>query len=392
MQRLNILHCLRAPVGGLFRHVCDLAEEQARLGHRVGVICDSTTGGTMGEARLSALARGLELGLHRMPMSREIGPRDVSAYRACFVIAAQAKAHVLHGHGAKGGAYGRLAARTLGRQGRRIVALYTPHGGSLHYRRNTVKGAVFLGLERHLEPLTDGLIFESAYSRHAYEAKIGKPRCAARVIHNGLRREEFGEHAPAADAAEFVFVGELRKLKGVDVLIEAMARLVRTRRCHCVVVGDGPDADLLRKQTVELGLADAVEFVGPLPAAEAFRRGRCLVVPSRAESFPYIVLEAAAARLPMIATAVGGIPEIFDGTGIGLVARGDVEALAGRMREMMAHPAAAQADAARLQRSVGERFTVAGMTRAILDFYRDCLAPEVVEPARNGTTVASPQR
>jgi len=65
MTPKRILHCLRAPVGGLFRHVCDLAIEQARRGHLVGVLCDETARDTLTNNRLESLSQHLELGLHQ---------------------------------------------------------------------------------------------------------------------------------------------------------------------------------------------------------------------------------------------------------------------------------------------------------------------------------------
>ena len=74
---LKILHVLRAPVGGLFRHVVDLARGQAALGHQVGIVADSSTGGTTAEAILAELSHDLALGLTRLPMSRHIDWSDV---------------------------------------------------------------------------------------------------------------------------------------------------------------------------------------------------------------------------------------------------------------------------------------------------------------------------
>src|SRR5437588_1018168 len=78
----RVLHCLRAPVGGLFRHVCDLSAEQARRGHAVGVVCDAVVSDPLTEARLRGLEPHLALGLFRTRMSRELGPSDISAYFA----------------------------------------------------------------------------------------------------------------------------------------------------------------------------------------------------------------------------------------------------------------------------------------------------------------------
>ena len=78
---LKILHILRAPLGGLFRHVLDVAHGQCQRGHRVGLIVDSTTGGARAEAILADLAPSLELGLERTAIARELGPSDLPALR-----------------------------------------------------------------------------------------------------------------------------------------------------------------------------------------------------------------------------------------------------------------------------------------------------------------------
>ena len=109
MDPLNILHVFRAPVGGLFRHVFDLASAQAVRGHRVGIIADSTTGGARAEAMLSRLAPSLALGLTRYPMRRQIGLGDLPALRHVMRRINDAKADIVHGHGAKGGAFARMA-------------------------------------------------------------------------------------------------------------------------------------------------------------------------------------------------------------------------------------------------------------------------------------------
>src|SRR5262245_62129927 len=156
----RILHCLRAPVGGLFRHVRDLAAEQAQRGHLVGVVCDAAGGDPLTEARLAVLEPHLALGLLRTPMSRELGPSDVSAYRAIRKHAFATGFNVVHGHGAKGGAYSRLVARALKGAGRNVVSCYTPHGGSLHYSPASMAGRIYMQLERRLARDTDALLFE----------------------------------------------------------------------------------------------------------------------------------------------------------------------------------------------------------------------------------------
>jgi glycosyltransferase involved in cell wall biosynthesis len=94
-----------------------------------------------------------------------------------------------------------------------------------------------------------------------------------------------------------------------------------------------------------------------------------MVVPSRAESFPYVVLEAAAAGLPLIATNVGGIPEITAGSDTGLIEPGNVTALAEALATALDSPNLALARAARLKSTISKKFTVAAMTDAVLNFY-----------------------
>ena len=101
---LKILHILRSPVGGLFRHVLDLARGQAARGHEVGIVADAATGGERATAAFAALSPHLALGLTRVPMSRDIGMSDVAAQRHVAAHARDTQANVLHGHGAKGGA------------------------------------------------------------------------------------------------------------------------------------------------------------------------------------------------------------------------------------------------------------------------------------------------
>jgi glycosyltransferase involved in cell wall biosynthesis len=367
-EPLSILHCLRAPVGGLFRHVVDLATLQATLGHRVGVIC-AAGGDTLTEARLLALAPSLRLGLHRLPIGRNLGLDDVAAWRQVGALAREHAADVLHGHGAKGGAYARLAARNLRANGDTVRCYYTPHGGSLHYPPTTLAGKFFGALERHLQRYTDGILFESQFAADRYSQQIGVPACASRVVTNGLLPADFETVPPNHDAADFLFVGELRRLKGVDVALDALAELIKQRPARVVFVGDGPDALTFKAQAQQLGLADHVSFPGAMRAREAFALGRLLLVPSRAESLPYIVLEAIGAGLPVIATDVGGIPEIIPPALGRLLPPGDAPALAAAMRKALDNPSGLTSQAVALRSVVQQRFNVGAMADGVTSFY-----------------------
>jgi glycosyltransferase involved in cell wall biosynthesis len=366
---IKVLHVLRAPVGGLFRHVADLARGQAARGHQVGIIVDATTGGSQAEAALAELSPLLALGITRAPMSRQIGLRDVSVVAHVARRAVGVEAHVLHGHGAKGGAYARLANSA------QAIRAYTPHGGTLHYRWDSPTGLLYLTLERVLIPRTDLFLFESAYGRDIFRAKLGEPGDLARVVHNGVTPAEFAPIVADARATDLVFVGELRVLKGVDVLIQAIALLKREgRSLSATIVGEGPDRAAFEAQVRAQVLTDSVRFVGAKPARCAFALGRLLVIPSRAESLPYIVLEAAAAGVPFITTKVGGIPEIFGPDSADLVPPGDPAALAHAIDLGLRDLAGKRAAGARLQARVRENFSTQVMTDAVLAAYGEALA------------------
>jgi glycosyltransferase involved in cell wall biosynthesis len=364
---------MRAPVGGLFRHVRDLARAQAELGHHIGVVCDSVAGDRLTEDRLTALSPHLALGLYRFPMSREIGWQDRLSYLAIRDVVGGLLPDIVHGHGAKGGALGRLVAAHMKRRGYDLAAFYTPHGGSLNYAPDTLKGRAYGALERHLLGATDGLIFESAYASRAFVQSIDARTADRRIIHNGLHDEEFALASPFADAADFVFIGELSPIKGVDVLLNALRVVNGTRPASALIVGDGRLADQLQQQSSALGLSDKVAFAGAMPIRQALARGRCLVMPSRAESLPYVALETTAAGVPLIATKVGGIPEIVSNSGTPLVPPDDVDALAAALAAHLADPQAAANRALLLRSQVREHFTVDVMTRSVLDFYTAAL-------------------
>ena len=361
VRTFRILHVLRAPIGGLFRHVIDLAGEQAARGHAVGIVADSSTGDARAAEILADLAPKLVLGLTRVPMSRDVGPRDFAAARHVSVRAQVSDADVLHGHGAKGGAYARLARGSA-------MRAYTPHGGSLHYTWGSPVGAVYLALERLLKPRTDLFLFESEYGRKTYESKLGAPHGVVRVVHNGVRNEELEPVEPESDAVDFIYVGEMRRLKGVDVLLAALALLAAEGwNGNAILYGAGPDRAKFESRAAALGLAHQVHFHEPQPARLAFRTGRVLVVPSRAESLPYIVLEAAAAGIPLAATKVGGIPEIFGPDSDALVPPENAAALAAAMRAAIGDEAGPRT--ARLHARIASSFTVPMMTEQILNAY-----------------------
>ncbi len=387
MDALRIAHVFRAPLGGLFRHVLDLAVAQADRGHQVGLVFDS--GGVNERVRdaLAAVSDRLALGVRTLPIPRNPGPGDLIAMARVRAWLGRTRPQVVHGHGSKGGLYAQLAAWSAA-PGNPICA-YTPHGGSFHYLPGSLQHFVYMNAERALARATDVFLFESGFIAKRYQDFVGIDAGLRRQVPNGLKDSEFEPVTPNCGATDLLYVGELRALKGVDTLLDALPLIARTRGSapSLTLVGSGPDRDRLRARAGQLGIAERVSFPGPLPAREAFTRGRILVVPSRAESMPYIVLEAAAAEMPIVATDVGGIPEIFGPFRTRLGRCDDPADLARRIEAAIAAPQAEREREAReLSAYVHRHFSIPVMAETVLRAYRDALAlREAARPAPNSS-------
>ena len=361
---------MRAPVGGIFRHILDLAQGQVDHGHHVGIIADSLTGGERADAALKEIAPRLKLGVHRIAIRREPFPTDILVWMQFMRLIRKLKPQVLHGHGAKAGAFVRLKPRS-----RDIIRVYTPHGGSLHYPLNTPKGAIYSRLERALMNSTDLFLFESAFARDTYRRTIGTPKGLVRCVFNGVTAGEFDPITRAADATDVVYVGEFRHIKGADLLIDAVARLhTDGKPVTLTLAGDGEELDHLKAQVQRLELTEAVRFIGHVKARYGFSKGKLLVVPSRGDSMPYVVIEAAAAGIPMVAANVGGIPEIFASHRDALFAPNIVAAMADAIEIALDDPAAAEARAKALRERIFLHFSQKAMVDGVLAAYGDAFA------------------
>jgi glycosyltransferase involved in cell wall biosynthesis len=366
---LKILHVFRSPVGGLFRHVVDLVEGQSARGHQVGMVLDSKTGGIHADTTLARIAERCKLGITRIPMDRHIGLRDLQAVFHVSRRIAQTQPDIVHGHGAKGAAYARLAAKS------RAITVCTPHGGSLHYDTRSPVGLLYITLEKVLRRRTDLFLFESDFAERSFRTLIGDPNAMVKVVRNGVAESEFAEVALEADATDLLFIGELRDLKGVDVLLDAVAiSRQASMPLSVTIVGDGPARHALHRQAERLGLTGAVRFKAPMPARKAFALGRIVVVPSRKESLPYIILEIAAAGKPLIATNVGGIPEIFGPQSDLLIPAGDSAALANTLMQYVNHPETIVASSRLLQTRIRTNFSLANMVEDGIRAYRAAIA------------------
>lgn len=226
-------------------------------------------------------------------------------------------------------------------------------------------------LHRWLYPRADGVIASSDGVREDLEHRIGISPSRIRVVHNApdiaqVRRLAAEPPGVPMDPTlpTVLGVGRLMRQKGFPDLLEAFARVARTRRCRLVILGEGPDRAALEQQAVGLGIADRVLLPGfqRNPFA-VMARSRVFVLSSRWEGFPYVLLEAMACGAAVVSTDCPSGPRevVTDGeTGL-LVPPGTVDALAiaiGRVLDDAALQARMVAAAARRV----EAFTAERMT------------------------------
>lgn len=371
---LRIIHCFRSPVGGIFRHVRDLVDAHSEAGHQIGILCDSSTGGAHEEALFDRIKPKLALGLMRLPIQRSVSPGDLLALYDSYKHIKSLQPDVLHGHGAKGGVLARLIGSALRVNRYRVARFYSPHGGSLHYDEKRLSGKAVMWLERMQEHFTDGLVFVCDYERRVYEQKVGRPRVAGKVIYNGIDDTEFKPIATVPNGADFLYIGMMRDLKGPDVFITAfeLAEKMLGRRLSAAMVGDGPDKETYIRTIRGRGLSDRISMDNAMPAAAAFSMADIVVVPSRAEAMPYIVLEALAAGKVVLASRVGGIPEILGEQSRALAIPGSAEDLARLMVESRSENGWRER-VMPLPEQFRARFSVDAMASSMLELYQDTL-------------------
>ena len=137
------------------------------------------------------------------------------------------------------------------------------------------------------------------------------------------------------------------------------------------LAGDGEETETLKTLIKKLDLGDAVRFIGFVKPRYGFSKGKLLVVPSRGDSMPYVVIEAAAAGVPMIAANVGGIPEIFGPHKEALFVANSVGAMADAIETALADMDASRERAKVLRERIFMQFSQKAMVDGVLAGYRD---------------------
>ena len=347
-----ILHVV-APcdVGGLERVVQLLAREQASAGHQVHVAAILTTGSTTAHPFFAPLAETGVVTHAIVP-----GPRGYRRERhAVAALCGLLRPAVVHTHGYRPDVLDSGVAR---RAGCRVVT--TVHG----FTGGDWKNRVYEWLQCRSYPDFDAVVAVSRALR-ARLVGAGVPAERIHVVPNAWREADAGldreaaRHALGLPPAGIVvgWVGRVSHEKGADVLIDALGRLEDVPLVASII-GDGPARRRLEERAGRLRLDGRVRWHGSVPGAAAlFRAFDVFVLSSRTEGSPIVVFEAMAAGVPIIATSVGGVPDMVSPHEAVLVPPEHPAALAAAIRAASCSPAAMQVRAQhareRLRRDFG---------------------------------------
>jgi glycosyltransferase involved in cell wall biosynthesis len=333
---LRICLVTEASGGGVGRHFLDLAHGLAAQGVDVTGIYSAHRSDALFKRGLAA-STGVRL--VKMSMRRAIHPQDsLDLWRLVKLLRQLGPFDVIHGQSSKGGALARLAARWVG-----IPSVYTPNAlvtldPALPSWKRTLYGSIERWLARHSSALIAVSMDEALHAR-----SLGIEAKKIHTIFNGIERPQFPPRNAvrirlglAPEDVVVGFVGRLSAQKAPELLLEAFAKVQLLQpTTRLVVVGSGPLEADVRRRIEALGLASAVILLGDVVATEVMPAFDMLCLCSRYEGFPYVLLEALAAGLPIVATEVGGVSECVEPEVNGLVvSRDDPPSLASAMVRM----------------------------------------------------------
>ncbi|HRP08876.1 MAG TPA: glycosyltransferase [Gemmatimonadales bacterium] len=345
-------------VGGAERQGLALARHFAAIGSQVRVV-SLVSGGAMAPAFADSLIPVEELGMRR-------GIPRLSAMPRFRRLVREWRPDIVHSHMIHANLFARLALPSRYRKVLICTAHSTNDGGGwrdVAYRITHRRAAVTTNVSRA------GVA--------AFEHRGAVPRGGMRSMPNGITLpDEPIESRVAGERLSLLYVGRLEPVKAVGVLLEALAlRAGQGANDFLRIVGDGPERPALQRLVGVLGLEDAVQFAGHQANVERyFKSADALILTSVNEGLPMVLLEAGASGVPVIATAVGGVPDLLgDDRGI-LVERSESQCVAEGMRRFASMDSVARNRMARRMREhIEKNFAIESVGRRWLELYDEVL-------------------
>lgn len=368
---------MEATIGGTRRHLVDVSRAQRARGLDVHVCAAALRQPDFARDLDALAAEGC--GVHPLPMVRAIRPltdgRHLGRIKA---LLGELRPDVVHTHSSKAGVLGRLASGATGIGAR----VHTPHTFAFLFEAmfSRSKRRLFRWIETRLARDTDAVIAVSASEGRAFVESGVVPPARVRVVPNGIDPAPWAAARPlpraelgiAPDVPLGIVVGLLNVAKGQDVLLRALAAC-RSERLELLIVGHGETEVELRAIAAANGLAARVHFLGfRTDVPRLMKTADFLVLPSRWEGLPYVVLEAQAAGLPVVATAVSGALDLVSDANGRRVPIEDVAALAAALDELARLDRDERAALGRAGAAlVGERHTVEAMVDGLVRVYEE---------------------
>jgi glycosyltransferase involved in cell wall biosynthesis len=376
----------RLNMGGPALHVAYLTAGLAERGYETTLVAGSLA---RGEDSMAFVADELGVEVTRLDeLHREISPvRDAIAVVKLARLIRRLRPDILHTHTAKAGAVGRMAALLAG-GARPPIVVHTFHGHVLHGYFDPVRTAGFRALERWLARSSTALVAVSPQVRDDLVALGVAPAGKFAVVRLGIELE--GRVAAERDgrgetrrimgiAPERFAVGWIGRMTGVKRTDDVLLAVLRLREqgvdaCLCLV-GDGPDRDHVERRAHDLGLMRHTYFLGyQQDVGPYYAAFDAMILPSVNEGTPVSAIEALAAGRPVVATRVGGVPDVVrDGEDGFLVEPGAVDELAARLALLAADPELRARMGAAGRERVLARYSVARLVDDVDRLYRSLI-------------------
>lgn len=381
---VRVLMVMEATIGGTKRHLLELATGLHKLGCEVSIACPRIRNESHGDTSFWDDASGAGIPVIELPMERGVwSPTNLVAVRHLAVLLRRHRYDVVHAHSSIGGAVTRIAAQIVPRSMRPKV-VYTPHGFAF-LAGSAVRRNMFRLIERLLGLVTDRMIAVSPTEADVAVEHGVVPRDRVVAIPNGIdpsvmprpeHRDDVRAREGWGDAPVVMTVARMTPQKDPGTWLRVAARIAAAcADVRFVWVWGGDQQEMVKAEATRLGLGGRIDFLGYREdARELVSASTVFLLTSRFEGLPYVLVEALAMQVPVVATDVTGTRDVVRHGVTGLLAPvEDVEALAAHVLSILDDRERGVAIGLAGKRDVEDRFSIAQMVSHTLETYRDVL-------------------
>ncbi len=370
MRKKIIYIITKGNFGGAQRYVFDLATSLAK--ENFDVLVATGEGTTLNEKLERCHIRTTSIPF----LKRNINPlQEIIALFSLLKLFREERPDIIHLNSSKAGALGGLA----GRLAKVPKIIFTGHGWAFNEERSFVS-RILIGITHWITILLSHktiAVSKRVFDQISIFPFIGKK---ITIVHNGIGPQNYLPKEEARqelykEKTESLWIGtisELHKNKGLDFIIQAFAKIASTNKnIELFIIGDGEEQKKLRALSQKLGIQNIVNFLGFKKEASRYLQAfDIFTLTSRTEAFPYALLEAGSAGVPIIASRVGGIPELISNKENGiLVEPGNIFDIEYALRDLIQNPEKRNTFSLLLKKKVEEFFSLKVMLSNTLEIY-----------------------